>query len=134
MRVISNNDIARAVNSLLEEGVDSRQVAQSLAAFLIQERRSADADRILKNIERLRQNQGIYDLRVTSAFRFTEQTIELVRQVTTKAISGAKHVVLSLRRDPLVIGGIRIESDELLLEYTVAGRLQELSRTVNVNT
>ncbi len=134
MRSVSIRDIAVVVDNLLSEGVDTGRVAHGLAAYLIEERRSAEVDAVLRNVEQLRQERGTYDFRVTTAFSLPVSTVELLRGVVARTVKNAKQIIFSMQRDPRAIGGARIESNELLWEHTIAARLQQLSRSVNVNT
>lgn len=71
-------------------------------------------------------DHGIAKAVATSAVGLTADQQEALRRKLEK-ISG-KQVVLEVRKDPSVIAGLRVEMEGKLLDGTVHGRVQDLSR------
>lgn len=66
---------------------------------------------------------------VTSAAVLSKEQEELLKK-KLETMSG-KTVVMTLKTDPSVLAGIRVELDGKLLDGTVKGRLSEISRRIN---
>lgn len=121
---ISNQTIAHSVLAQLESGKTEQQVVASLAAYLVAERRSKDADAILRQVERaltVRNNQ--VELRITSAHGLTQ---DLKEQLGKQFVQSGQKVIINEVQDPAVVGGVLVESSEKRLDLTVRRQLQRL--------
>lgn len=132
MSKITNQKIAQAINGLLEENVDSNTVSSSLAAYLIEERRTGDTDSILRQLESIRSQNGIREVTVTSAFVPGDSITQAIRQIFSDYYGRVKTLVIKYYNQPEVIGGLRAETNDALLDFTIASRLQRLTApTIN---
>lgn len=68
----------------------------------------------------------ISDLQVTSSSDLSEEKIEEIKDFFTK-LSG-QHVVVRYSIDPELIAGLRLQSDTLLWEYSIAQQLRKLKQ------
>ncbi|MBV8660665.1 MAG: ATP synthase F1 subunit delta [Candidatus Dependentiae bacterium] len=68
----------------------------------------------------------ISDLQVTSSSDLSEEQIEEIKDFFTK-LSG-QHVVIRYSVDPGLIAGLRLQSDTLLWEYSIAQQLRKLKQ------
>lgn len=127
MSKTTNQKIAQAINGLLEENVDPGTVSSSLAAYLIEERRTGDTDSILRQLESIRSQNGIREVIVTSAFAPGDSTTQTIRQIFSDYYGRVKTLVIKYRKQPDVIGGLRAETSDALLDFTIASRLQRLT-------
>lgn len=122
----SNAAIARALLALYNEGKKMDQLVRSLAAFLTTEHRQADAQAIVRELERLLLNtEGKLYIHASSAYALGEvQKAEISRifnQQTT-----AKEVIIQETIDPDVIGGVRLQTADHQLDLTLQRQLQQL--------
>ncbi len=126
----TNAVIARAILSDLKSGKEIKDVTNSLAAYLVEERRIGDLKAIIRDVEKkLYESEGILYVHVTAA-RAIEPVLE--QQITDifKAQSSAKKIVLELTINPNVIGGVRCETADSSLDLTVRRQLQRLKTLV----
>lgn len=132
MNEVTNQRIAQAVNSLLAEDVDLDAISSSLAAYLIEERRTGDADNILRQLDSIRSSNGIREVILTSAFAPSDSVTQAVRQVFYNYYGRIKTLTIKHQMQPEVIGGFRAETSDALLDFTIASRLQRLTAsTIN---
>ncbi len=122
----SNAAIARALLSLVNEGKKMDQLIQSLAAFLTTEHRQADAQAIVRELERLLLNtEGKLYVHASSAYSLGKtQKAEITRIFSQQ--TAAKEVIIQETLDPDVIGGVRLQTADHQLDLTVQRQLQRL--------
>ncbi len=120
---ISNKDIAKAALSEINAGKASSDVAKRVAAYLVNERRSKDADSVVRQIERLLGQDGQVELNITTARGISEELLTSIKNVFAE---GAKKVIINEKQDPSVLGGVLVESGEQRLDLTVRRQIQRL--------
>ena len=74
-------------------------------------------------------DHGIADAIVTSAVPLSEEDVKRLKAKLEETTG--KRIFLQQRRDPEVLGGLRVEVEGRLLDGTVKGRLSELRRRVD---
>lgn len=122
----STTIIARALLAELRLGKDMQQVTKSLAAYLTVERRTRDAQAIIRELERLLlQEEGKLYVHAASAHKLAEsqkkQIVEIFKEVTT-----ATEIIVQESIDTDVIGGVRLQTADHQLDLTVQRQLQRL--------
>ncbi len=121
MAAVSYKDIASSVATALETSKQS-EVVSSLAAYLMEERRAGDLDKIMREVERIRHDDhGVLEVDVTSA---RPLTAELAAQV--KAMFDAKTITINASIDETLVGGAKIQAAGTLLDLSVRGQLNRL--------
>ena len=122
----SNQVIARAVLADLDSGKSMSDVVNSLAAYVIEERRMGDLNAIVRDIERrLLQDKGRLYIHVTSAHELSDDMIASIK-TTFAAQTDAKEIIIEHTINPDVVGGVRCETAEQRLDLTVRRQLQRL--------
>lgn len=119
----TNNTIARAVLTALEKGQSVQEVATSLAALLVDERRTKDAEAIMREVERQLTAHGTLELQVTTAHGLSDG---LRQEIADLFKDRADHITVNEQQDPSVLGGVLVESNEERLDLTVRRQLQRL--------
>lgn len=114
----SNRQIAEALLTLSNK-IPQKQLAESLAAYLIIEKRTNDANSILRLLQKFRQEkQDIAEIDLISA-----NPVNKIVEDQIKEMIDAKQVVVNKVIDSSVIGGVRLESNNEYLDLTVRSRL-----------
>ncbi len=121
---VTNRELAESVLTDLRSGKSSQQVARSLAAYFISERRTKDADAVVREIDRLLRQQGVVELEVTSVAGVSSDIkAELSRLFTT---DDKQTISVHETHDPTVLGGVLVESGDQRLDLTVRRQIQRL--------
>lgn len=129
MSKITNNQIAETVLSQLNSGQSIDTVMARLAAYLVSERRTKDADSIARILsDMLQRTDGHLELQVTTAYDLSD---DLVKTIKSMFNGQAKDIVINHKIDKAVIGGALVEAPGLRLDLTVRRRLQQLKLTEN---
>jgi F-type H+-transporting ATPase subunit delta len=114
-------DLVLVVQKLLGSK-DSKRLAESIAAYLLETRQSKNLGAILRDIETVRFNQdGILEVHVASARSLSEATLKSI-----KALFDAKHIIIHEEQDPSLLGGVKVRAHDQRLDYSVRTRLQRL--------
>lgn len=104
---------------------DTKQAINELAAYLVHTKRVRELDLILRDIEYALYLHGDTVVDVTSAQKLTDALRSEITQLTMTA-GGAKKIYLREHVDPTVIGGVRLEFGQQLLDMTIRHKLNTL--------
>jgi F-type H+-transporting ATPase subunit delta len=120
-QAVSRKDIAEAILARAEE-VDTAELARQVAAYLLAEGRAKEIDLLARDIEQLAYRQtGTLEVRAESAHELTDTVAAAV-----KALFTAKQIVLHQDVNPSLIGGVRVQAQDQVLDLSVRTRLRQL--------
>lgn len=133
MAKASNIAIADALLRQFRSGLEPDKIAEGLAAFLIEERRIGDKNAILRDVERQLFNlESTLYVRTTSASELTAELNQQISEIFSKSTE-AKKVIISSEINQDVIGGVRCQTTDLILDLTIRRQLQQLKGAITVN-
>lgn len=118
---ISRRKLAEYAADRLIKGETTRAVMKDIAAFLIDTRRTREAELVIRDIESALAEQGVIIADVTSAFPLTDALKDDVKKLV-----GGKQLVLRETVDPEVLGGIRLVTPGKRLDATLRRKIQAL--------
>jgi F0F1-type ATP synthase delta subunit len=126
MSKVSRRSLAHWAASELASGKPAQNVARHLAAVLKESKMEKQIDFLVNDIAwELEHQKTLVIGKVTSAHQLSERLAgELAQQI--KEITKAKNVVLVNNIDKSVIGGMRVETSNLVWDQTVSRKLSEL--------
>lgn len=122
---VSRTDIALAILKLSATHTPKR-LSRAVASFIVQERRTKELEQIMREVTRLRElHEGVVEINLTSAFPLNEVAKQKIKKILNvdKAVFNEK-----INKDS--IGGVRVETNDTLLDLTVRGRLNRLKTNV----
>ena len=121
MAKASRHDIAAVILELSNK-LTGKKLANAVAAYVVDERRTSELDAILREVNKLRNElTGIVEATVTSAYPVSDKTKKQI-----KALLEQDKLVINEIIDKDVIGGVRVETSERSLDLTVRNRLNKL--------
>ena len=130
MSKVTNKQLAQTILNQLQAGQASQQVVDRLAAYIVYERRSKDAESITRIIAEMLQSQsGQVELDVTTVNDLSAEMILTIKKLFS---SEGSSLILNHKKDSTLIGGVLVEAPGKRLDLTVRRRLQRL-RTMGVN-
>lgn len=129
MAAPSKRDLASVIRQISETNPDQAKLAEAIAQYLTQKRRTKELDGIIRSLASLREQDGVVEATVTSAFPLSQDLKRNIRALIT-AQRSAKQVVINEIVDPSVIGGLKIETGEHQLDVTVQTKLQSLKQAI----
>lgn len=121
----TRQEIAEAVLELSDKKSESA-LAEAVARYLVHERRSHELDAIMREVAKQRRAKtGLVEVTLTSAFPLSKS----VKNELVKILEANKTIVNEVTDDD-VLGGVRMETSEKLLDLSVRNRLQKLKEGV----
>ncbi len=118
--------LAEVMLSRIDAGDSSAAVVERMAAYLVAERRTAEAPAIIRALDRLLlEKRHTLNLTVTSRTSVDTAQLNAIKELFL-AQTQAKHVHIETKQDSSVIGGVLVESADHRLDLTVRRQLQRL--------
>ena len=122
---LSRRKIASYYAKSLIYGADAKQLAQQLAAYLIESKRTKERQLIIGDIEYQLSLRGVVVANVTSAHELDELTKKAVIDLVHQNVD-ADDVQLRAEIDSSLLGGLRLEFAGSEIDTTIARRLTAL--------
>ncbi len=123
MAKITAQQLAVYAVDQLEAGTSSADVAQKLASYLLEERRSREMPAVMRAIDLQLAKRGSPQVVVTSAHSVSEQSKNQLAELL-----GLKNPVFAEVIDPSVIGGVKARAGESEIDLTVRARLNSFKK------
>lgn len=121
--------LAKALLPAVNKSTDPAKLAKTIARYLVESRQVSEVDGLIRDIVKLREQQGIIEVVVTSAFPINQSLRRDIRSLISKKYHDAQ-VIISEVIDPSVIGGIKLETSEQQLDETVQAKLKSLKQAI----
>ena len=105
-------------------------ILKKLTDLLMRDQRLFLLPQVLKSMEQLyRQRKGIMAFKVSSSYTLTKKQLENIEDLL--ATKTGKHIEYEHKVDNGLIAGIRLQSDTVLWEYSIARQLSEAQRLLS---
>ncbi len=128
MTIISNNDIARAIYLVSKGKSQGEQVdiSQRIVKFLFKKRLLSKASLILSQLRKVvNQEEGRVVARVSSAEKLGHKD-KINIEHSLKKRYFAKEIILSENLDQRLIGGIKIEVNNEVIDLSIKNKIEKL--------
>jgi F-type H+-transporting ATPase subunit delta len=128
--VIDRKEKAQIINDAFAKGV--HEVALHSVLLLIRKRRERYLRDVVRQYQALEiEASGREPLEVVSARELSRDEVNSLIERLSKLYN--KRFVVNQRVDPQLIGGVRITMNDRRIDGTIAGRLDDLARTLSQN-
>ena len=127
----SRNQIAKAAVELMNSGISSSKLSRQLAAYLLSEGRTSELSPLMRDIIKLRSQQGIIEATAVSARELSQQVQRDLMKLAASGHNNYKQVILNQERDPALLGGVRLSSIDSELDLSLASQLNGLTKSIN---
>jgi F0F1-type ATP synthase delta subunit len=114
-------------NKALSQGV-SKRLAKELAAYLLQERRIADLNSILRDVQAEWAEAGYVDVVATSAHELNDSIRSEIKAEVKQLYPQAKQIIINEIRDPEVIGGVRLNLPNRQFDLSIEAKLNKFKQ------
>lgn len=121
-------ELAAVIGEKTMHVVDSSQLANQVAAFLLEQKRSVDLESLMRDVLAYRQAHGVVEADVSSAHDLSEEAKRDVKSLLKQHYPKAKHIFTHESHDESVIGGLRINLSNEQLDMSVRAKLDKFSR------
>lgn len=125
---ISRRHLAEIIGERTLHAKDAKELAREIAAYLMQERRVAELESLLRDILEYRALHGIVEAKVVSAHDLTAEVVRDAKQILKQEYPHAKEFHINELHDPTVVGGLRLELANEQLDLTVRRKIDTFKR------
>jgi F-type H+-transporting ATPase subunit O len=110
----------------------SKSEARSIAAYLLDTRRTSELDSLLRDIRDTWAEHGFVEVTATCAHELSDKVRQDVTAEVRKLYPNAKRIEIVETLDPSVVGGVRIEFANRQLDLSIQNELNKF-KTLAVN-
>ncbi|HEX5797834.1 MAG TPA: F0F1 ATP synthase subunit delta [Candidatus Saccharimonadales bacterium] len=108
---------------------DEKTLAKKLAAYLIETGKTSELNSLSRDIMQARKSRdGIVELTAISAHKLSDEQIKAIEKTVIQMSPNAKEVIVNERIDGAVVGGVRLEFANHLLDLSVSAKLNKLKQ------
>ena len=125
---LSPKTISQAIYASVKDksGTERERALELSVEFLAKKNLLSKAPEILKHLEQVKnQDLGIVSAKVTSNSPLTKYTADEVRHALKKRYK-AEDVIVELQEDKKLIGGIKIEANDEVIDLSFKNKLSQL--------
>lgn len=118
--------LTRAVYELAKTTRDPKQLAEAIAAHLLDARQSRELGSLLRDLESVRlKEDGVLEVNVTSARPLSQASKDSIKQ-----LFDGQEVIINEEQDPSLLGGVKVRAHDKQIDTSVRTRLQRLKASV----
>ncbi len=120
--------LAEQIVSML--GKESQKsLAMKVAAYLIENGRTSELNSLSRDIVQARKSQdNIVELTAISSHKLSDVQVESIKTTVKKISPNADNIIVNEKIDKSVIGGVRLEFANHLLDLSVSAKLNKLKQ------
>lgn len=108
---------------------DNSDLARKIAAYLIETGKTSELNSLSRDIMQARKSRdGIVELTAITSHKLSESLKESVKRTVQKISPNAKEIIINQKIDKSVIGGVRLEFANHLLDLSVSAKLNKLKQ------
>lgn len=110
------------------EKEDSKHLSKEVAAYLLSERRVSELDSILRDVQSDWAKAGFVEVIASSAHPLTDELRSEITSQIKSLYPSAKQILVTEKRDPEVIGGVRLSLANQQLDLSVEAKLNKFKQ------
>lgn len=128
MAKLARRKIAAHLAKQLFEGKSPKELAQHAAAYLAENRQTAQAELLIRDVEvLLADNYQAVPVRVVSARSLDNATRQHIIRFVQESESAKSVIIVDEQVDPSLIGGVIVSTPTNIFDSTVRRQLQQLT-------
>lgn len=116
----------------LKRGSKDKQLADTIAAYLLEERRVNELESLLRDVQKSWARKGHVDVLAKVARPLNKQTYDDLARPFASVFPGFTSLNVTPVVDPDVIGGASLELGEQRMDISFARRLSRFKKAINV--
>lgn len=131
MTTLSRQHLSEIIAKKTLHVTDTKQLARSIAAYLLLEHKTADLEPLMRDIMQYRQDNGVVEADVLTAHELTNNIQSEIKQLLKQYHPEAKHVTLHQKHSDSVVGGVVMQLPAEQLDLSVANKIATFKRLTN---
>lgn len=118
------------IASLIDQKSDDKDIAKRIASYLIESKQTLQLDSLMRDVMTAREGKGVYEIDVISAHTLDATQLSAVESLLKSCFKDCKEVIMHQTVDPNVLGGLRIESANYLVDKTLKSKLNYIRSSI----
>lgn len=131
MAKLPRHDIAKVLAERSLGRIDATEFSEQIAAYLLQERRTADLEPLLRDIIQYRADNGIVEVIAISAHPLTDAVRKDIEAQIKTIFTDVKQIIISEEIQADVVGGVRLELPNQQLDLSIRSKLSRFKQLTN---
>jgi F0F1-type ATP synthase delta subunit len=124
---IPQKKLAQEITDRLGKGIDSRQLANEVAAYLIDSGQTSALSSVLRDVQEIRaEKDGIVEVIASSAYPLSAEQKAEIESAAKKQYPNMKQVIIHHDLDTNVVGGVSLSFANASLDLTIRAKLNQL--------
>ena len=122
---ISRTTLAKTIAGRMSDP----KLATEVAAYLIAEKRTAELDSLARDLAQYRADtSGVVEVEAVSVHPLTADAKVHIKTTISEIYPTAKEIIITERRDPTVLGGVRLELANQQLDLSARAKLNHFKQ------
>lgn len=128
MAKLPRHELAKVLAERTLGRVNTGELSQEVAAYLLSEHRTADLEPLLRDVMHYRAEHGIVEVIAVSAHQLSAAArADIVKRVQAQ-FPDARNIIVSEELSSDVVGGVRLEFPDQQLDLTVRAKLRKFKQ------
>lgn len=127
---VTRQELAEIIGKRTLGARNRTELVSSIAAYLAGAHKSVDLDSLIRDVLLYRQASGIIEAVAVSAHELSPVVIRDIEALLKEHYPKAKTILVDQKLDPAVVGGVRIELPNEVLDLSVKSKLNLFKRLV----
>ena len=119
-------ELAQIIYGQTLNSTDTKQLAQEIAAFLLNNNLTDQLDSIIRDVKLIRQQNGILDVKVISRYPINQSMFSSINNLLKQYYNNVKEILIEPIIDVNLIGGVRLEMADSSLDLSMSNQLKSL--------
>lgn len=128
MAKIPRHQIAAVLAEQSLGRVSAKTLSDQIAAYLLDTRRTAELEPLLRDIMQYRADRGIVEVIAVTAHPLSGEVHTDIERQVKLSFPDAKHIIISEELQPDLIGGLRLELPNQQLDLSVRAKLSRFKQ------
>ena len=109
----------------LKAGSNQTKFSRQIAAYLLSTNRTGELESLLRDMTLYRAEDGIVEVTAVSAFDLPAHIKQDLRSRVKQLYPEAKEIIINERRDPSLVGGLKLELPDAQLDLSIRAKLNQ---------
>ncbi|OGL31222.1 hypothetical protein A3F37_02530 [Candidatus Saccharibacteria bacterium RIFCSPHIGHO2_12_FULL_41_12] len=115
----------------IDQEFASKGLAKQVASYLIDTKQTSQLDSLMRDVMTTRETRGVFEISVASAHELQQKQLDSIRTYFKKNFQGAKEIIIHTKVNPALLGGIRIESANYLIDRSLKSQLNYIKSSID---
>ena len=117
--------------NIIDQQSSNEDIAEKIASYLVDTKQTLKLDSIMRDVTVARETRGVFEVSVASAHEMDQSQINSIKDYLKKKFPTAKEVIVHTKVDPTLLGGLRIESANYLMDQSLKSKLNYIKSTID---